>query len=482
MPDSFLSGFFKILKRKIGMKKIALDDVIAAISTPIGNGGIGIVRLSGTGAVDVADKIFTAADGIKLKDKKSHTITYGHIIDSKTSSVIDEVLVMLMLAPKTYTNEDTVEINCHGGMLVTNKVLELALNNGARIAEPGEFTKRAFLNGRIDLSQAEAVMDLIDSKTELSRQTAISQLEGSIKEKVYFLRDELLDMTAAIEAAIDYPEHDIEEETYTEMYKKVNSLIEKINKLLEFADTGKIIREGVSAVILGKPNVGKSSLLNLMLMEERAIVTDIPGTTRDTVEEYMNFSGIPVKIIDTAGIRDTGDVVEKIGVEKSKKYAENADIIFMMIDASSPLTAEDIEILEFIKDKKAIILVNKTDIDNKADFDTLCMYADENNIINISVKENTGIDKVAERFKQLFLGGEIITKDSVIISNVRHKDMLCKAVEALERAIVTIETRMPEDFISMDLQDALSALGEITGDSVDDEIIDRIFTRFCLGK
>ncbi|MEA4973132.1 MAG: tRNA uridine-5-carboxymethylaminomethyl(34) synthesis GTPase MnmE [Candidatus Metalachnospira sp.] len=464
------------------MKKIALDDVIAAVSTPIGNGGIGIVRLSGTGAVAVADKIFTAADGKKLKNKKSHTITYGHIVDSKSLCVIDEVLVMLMLAPKTYTNEDVVEINCHGGMLVTNKVLELVLNNGARIAEPGEFTKRAFLNGRIDLSQAEAVMDLIESKTELSRQTAINQLEGSIKEKVHFLRDELLDMIAAIEAAIDYPEHDVEEETYSEMYKRIKSLIERINKLLEFADTGKIIREGVQAVILGKPNVGKSSLLNLMLMEERAIVTDIPGTTRDTVEEYMNFGGIPVKIIDTAGIRDTGDAVEKIGVEKSRKCAENADIIFMMIDASLPLSSEDIEILEFIKNKKSIILVNKTDIDNKIDFDKLCMYTDEKNIIYISVKEDTGIDKLTERFMELFFGGEIQTKDSVIISNVRHKNMLCKAAEALERAIVTIETRMPEDFISMDLQEALSALGEITGDSVDDEIIDRIFTRFCLGK
>lgn len=464
------------------MKRVVLDDVIAAISTPIGNGGIGIVRLSGTGAVDIADKIFVAADGKKLNERKTHTIVYGHIMDNKNSTVIDEVLVMIMLAPKTYTNEDTVEINCHGGMLVTNKVLELVLNNGARVAEPGEFTKRAFLNGRIDLSQAEAVMDLIESKTELSRQTAMNQIEGSIKENVYKLRDEILDMIAAIEAAIDYPEHDVEEETYSEMYNKIKSLIQRINKLLESADTGKIIREGLEAVILGKPNVGKSSLLNLMLMEDRAIVTDIPGTTRDTVEEYMNFGGIPVKIIDTAGIRNTGDTVEKIGVEKSKRYAENADIIFMMIDASLPLTSDDIEILEFIKNKKSIILVNKTDIDNRVDFDKLCMYTDKRNIIKISVKENIGIDKLTERFKELFFVGEIKTKGSVIISNTRHKGLLCKAKESLERAIVTIESKMPEDFISMDLQDALSTLGEITGDSVDDEIIDRIFTRFCLGK
>lgn len=464
------------------MKNIALDDVIAAISTPIGSGGIGIVRLSGTGVVDIADQIFAAADGKKLKGRKSHTIVYGHIIDSKSSAVIDEVLVMLMFAPKTYTNEDTVEINCHGGMLVTNKVLELALSSGARIAEPGEFTKRAFLNGRIDLSQAEAVMDLIESKTELSRQTAMNQIEGSIKERVYLLRDELLDLIAAIEAAIDYPEHDIEEETYAEMDHKIHSLMERIHRLIESADAGKIIREGLEAVIIGKPNVGKSSLLNLMLREDRAIVTDIPGTTRDTVEEYINIGGIPVKIVDTAGIRSTGDTVEQIGVDKSKKYAENADIVFMMVDASLPLTSEDIEILELIKDKKSLILVNKTDIDNRIDFDKLCMYTDKKNIIPISVKEKTGIDQLTERFKNVFFAGQIGTRDSVMISNTRHKGLLCKAVESLERAIATIRTKMPEDFISMDLQDALSALGEITGDSVDDEIIDRIFTRFCLGK
>lgn len=464
------------------MKNIALNDVIAAISTPVGSGGIGIVRISGEGAVETADKIFVSADGKKLSEKESHTITYGHIKDTKTGEIIDEVLVMLMLAPRTYTAEDTVEINCHGGMLVTNKVLETALNNGARMAEPGEFTKRAFLNGRIDLSQAEAVMDLIDSKTELSRKTALTQLEGSIKEKVHGLRDELLDMIASIEAAIDYPEHDIEEETYSQMNIKITALKEKINELLKSADTGKIIREGVEAVILGKPNVGKSSLLNRMLMEERAIVTDIPGTTRDTVEEYMNLGGIPVKIIDTAGIRDTGDKVEKIGVEKSKKCAENADIIFMMLDSSRPLDEEDMEILDFIEDKKAIIIVNKTDIDKKIDFDKLCNYTEKENIIYTSVKEDKGIDDLTERFKEIFFGGEIQTNDNVIISNVRHKNMLYKAIEALDRALVTIETRMPEDFISMDLQEALSALGEITGDSVDDEIIDRIFTRFCLGK
>ncbi len=459
-----------------------MDDPIAAVSTPIGNGGIGIVRISGKGSVDIADRIFIPADGEKISGKRSHTISYGRIADPKTGETIDEVLLMLMLSPRTYTREDVVEINCHGGILVTNRVLEIVLNSGARAAEPGEFTKRAFLNGRIDLSQAEAVMDIIESKTELSRKAAVSQLEGGLKNMVRQLREEILDMTAAIEAAIDYPEHDVEEETYSQMAERVERLKSEINRLLETADMGRIIREGVEAVILGRPNVGKSSLLNLLLKDERAIVTDIPGTTRDTVEEYMNLGGIPVKIVDTAGIRQTGDKVEKIGVEKSKARAENADIIFMVLDASVPLCEEDTEILEFIRGKRAVILVNKTDISVNIDTDELCRYTERENIIFISVRENEGIDRLTERFREMFLSGGVEMKESVLINNTRHKNMLSKAAEALDRAAVTIQTRMPEDFISMDLQDALTALGEITGDSVDDEIIDRIFTRFCLGK
>ncbi len=459
-----------------------MDDPIAAVSTPIGNGGIGIVRISGKGSVDIADMIFIPADGEKISGKRSHTISYGRIADPKTGETIDEVLLMLMLSPRTYTREDVVEINCHGGILVTNRVLEIVLNSGARAAEPGEFTKRAFLNGRIDLSQAEAVMDIIESKTELSRKAAVSQLEGGLKNMVRQLREEILDMTAAIEAAIDYPEHDVEEETYSQMAERVERLKSEINRLLETADMGRIIREGVEAVILGRPNVGKSSLLNLLLKDERAIVTDIPGTTRDTVEEYMNLGGIPVKIVDTAGIRQTGDKVEKIGVEKSRARAENADIIFMVLDASVPLCEEDTEILEFIRGKRAVILVNKTDISVNIDTDELCRYTERENIIFISVRENEGIDRLTERFREMFLSGGVEMKESVLINNTRHKNMLSKAAEALDRAAVTIQTRMPEDFISMDLQDALTALGEITGDSVDDEIIDRIFTRFCLGK
>ena len=464
------------------MKRIFYEDDIAAISTPIGSGGIGIVRISGDNAVLIADKIFRAADNKKISDKKSHTITFGHIINPVTGEVIDEVLVSLMLAPRTYTRENIVEINCHGGLLVTNKVLELVLNNGARLSEPGEFTKRAFLNGRIDLSQGEAVMDIINSKTELSRKAALSQLEGNIKLKVRGFREKIIDMTAGIEAAIDYPEHDIEEETYASLRIGINDVKNDIDGLLRTADLGKIIREGVEAVILGKPNVGKSSLMNLLLKEERAIVTNIPGTTRDTVEEYMNLCGIPVKIVDTAGIRDTEDVVEKIGVSRSREYAEKADIIFMMLDAAEGLSNEDMEILEFVKDKKSIILVNKIDMDNKVDMEVLKNYVNSENIISISVKENTGIENLDSRFKDIFLGGEIEAKDNVLISNVRHKDLLLKAKDALERGIISIDNQMPEDFISIDLQDALSYLGEITGDSVDDEIIDRIFTKFCLGK
>ena len=464
------------------MKNIYLDDSIAAVSTPIGSGGISIIRISGHDSVEVADKIFVSADGKKLADKKSHTISYGHIVDPKTGETIDEVLISLMLSPRTYTKENVVEINCHGGMLVTNRVLELVFNNGARAAEPGEFTKRAFLNGRIDLSQAEAVMDIIESKSELSRRAAMDQLGGSLKKKIGALREEILDMTAAIEAAIDYPEHDVEEETRDEMKRRITSLRAELKKLIDSAGTGRIIREGVEAVILGRPNVGKSSLLNYLLMEDRAIVTDIPGTTRDTVEEYMNMGGVPVRIVDTAGIRETGDAVEMIGVDKSRKRAENADIIFMMLDGSESLTPEDREILEFIRGKKALVIINKTDAAKMIEKTELLDYTDEKNIFYVSVKEESGLDELKERFREMFIGGDIDVKESALVTNARHKNMLAKADEALERAFNTAESGMPEDFISMDLQDALAALGEITGESVDGEIIDRIFTRFCLGK
>ncbi len=464
------------------MKGTSLDDVIAAISTPAGVGGIGIVRMSGEGCIAIADAVFCGKKGKKLRDKKSHTISYGTVIDPKTGEIIDEVLAMVMKAPNTYTKEDVVEFDSHGGNLVVRKILEALLNKGARLAEPGEFTKRGFLNGRIDLAQAEAVIDIIHSKTELSRQAAMNQLEGRLTREVRSMRNILLDMIATIEAAIDYPEHDVEEDTYRQMYEKSKMLITQMEKMLASADRGKIIRDGLETVIVGKPNVGKSSLLNWFLEEERAIVTDVPGTTRDTLEEYVNIEGIPVKIVDTAGIRQTGDIVEQIGVEKSKEYAVRADLILMMADMSRPLDDEDREILELIRGKKALVLLNKTDLEPRLRKEELLPYVGEENIICISVLENKGFEGLTARLKDLFFGGEVATAADGLLGNVRHRNALYQAKESMERALVTIQTRMPEDFISMDLQDANGFLGEITGDRVDEEIIDRIFTKFCLGK
>lgn len=461
-------------------REYMLDDVIAAISTPIGTGGIGIVRMSGTGCIALADEIFHGKK--RLTEKASHTLSYGKITDGKNGEVIDEVLVSVMKAPHTYTKEDIVEINCHGGTLVTRRVLEALLKTGARLAEPGEFTKRSFLNGRIDLTQAEAVIDLIDSKTELSRQAAVHQLEGRLKTAVREMREEILDMIASIEAVIDYPDYDIEEETYGNMEQGAKQLLARMEQLLEGADRGKIIREGLQTVIVGKPNVGKSSLLNWLLEEERAIVTDIPGTTRDTVEEYLNIDGIPIKIVDTAGIRETGDIVERMGVEKSKTYAENADLVLMMLDGSRPLEAEDREILSFIKEKKTIVLLNKTDLEQKLSLEELESYVPKGQILSISVKENKGFEMLIDALKNMFLDGHTATAEDALLGNTRHKDALYRAKEAMEHCMETITLRMPEDFISMDLQDANRALGEITGDTSDEEIIDRIFTKFCLGK
>lgn len=461
-------------------REYMLDDVIAAISTPLGTGGIGIVRMSGAGCIQMADMIFIGRK--KLSEKSTHTLAYGKITDGAGGEIIDEVLVSVMKSPHTYTKEDIVEINCHGGSLVTKRVLEAVLKTGARLAEPGEFTKRSFLNGRIDLTQAEAVIDLIHSKTELSRRAAVNQLEGRLKKAVREMREEILDMIAGIEAVIDYPDYDIEEETYAAMEKGAQALLDRMNRLLETADRGKIIREGLQTVIIGKPNVGKSSLLNWLLEEDRAIVTDIPGTTRDTVEEYLNIDGIPIKIVDTAGIRETGDIVEKMGVEKSKTYAENADLVILMLDASRPLEAEDKEILSFVRNKKTIVLLNKTDLATLLSAEELRGYLPEGQLLAISVKENRGFDALIDALKALFLDGQDATAEDALLGNTRHKDALGRARDAMARCMETIATRMPEDFISMDLQDANRALGEITGDTSDEEIIDRIFTKFCLGK
>ena len=454
------------------------EDIIAAISTPSGSGGIGIVRLSGEGSIELADRLFSGKK--KLTQKPSHTISYGKIMDG--DKVIDEVLVSVMRAPHTYTCEDVVEINCHGGPYVTHKVLETVLKHGARAARAGEFTKRAFLNGRIDLTQAEAVIDLIQSPTEYAREMAVTQLGGRLKETVTALRSDVIDMIASLEAVIDYPEYDVEEETYEDILQKSETFLEKMKQLLAGADEGRILREGIKTVILGKPNVGKSSLLNFLLDEERAIVTDIPGTTRDTLEEMVNLSGIPMKLVDTAGIRETADQVEQIGVARSKAHAKEADLILLLLDASRPLEEEDREIFAFLEGKKAIVLLNKTDLPQVLTMEMVKEALPRNcTVLPVSILDGAGMEPFLAELKRLFFHGEI-RPDQTMLQNTRQKEVLERAIAALERVKTSIGEKMPEDFLSMDLQEVSSILGEITGDAASEEIIDRIFTKFCLGK
>ncbi|NLL70985.1 MAG: tRNA uridine-5-carboxymethylaminomethyl(34) synthesis GTPase MnmE [Epulopiscium sp.] len=459
-----------------------MDPTIAAIATPLGAGGIGIIRMSGQDALSIADKVFKSKSKKVLQEQRSHTIHYGWIIDPDTEEVIDEVLMMLMKGPNTYTREDVIEINCHGGMIVIQKILQLLLKNGAQLAEPGEFTKRAFLNGRIDLSQAEAVIDIINAQTELSLQSSISQLGGTLSQKVKNLRQELLEMIAHIEASIDYPEYDMEELTYEMIQSKTEMLLDQVNDFIRTADTGRMIREGIQTVIIGKPNVGKSSLLNALLREQRAIVTDIPGTTRDVLEEYITIQGVPLKLMDTAGIRETADVVEQIGVEKSKEWMTKSDLVLVMMDASTKFTTEDHEIFKLIEGKRCLVLINKTDLPRKLDIKQVFAYVDKEQILELSVKEGEGMDQLENRLREMFFAGEINVKDDVFITNVRHKDALVKAKSSLETVLETIELEMPEDCLSIDLQSAYEYLGEITGETVGESIIHQIFSQFCLGK
>lgn len=453
-------------------------DTIAAIATATGNGGIGIVRISGDEAIKIADSIFKPFKGRALKDRDSHTITYGNIVyDDK---IIDEVLVSVMKAPNTYTCEDVVEINCHGGYRAVTAVLDVVLKGGARMADPGEFTKRAFLNGRIDLTQAEAVIDVINAGTEQSRQAAMLRLEGKLSEKIKELRDKILLMLANIEVDIDYPEHDGEVMTLESVRQGTSEVITAVKDLIEGADTGRILKEGIKTVILGRPNVGKSSLLNALLEEERAIVTDIPGTTRDVLEEMVNIGGIPVNLIDTAGIRATEDIVEKMGVERSKKYADEAELILTVIDSSNPLTDEDKEILELSRNKKSIIILNKIDLEQRLTADAFTEYNCA--VVNMSAKRDLGLGELGESIKAMFLNGHININNEAVISGERNKASLIKALKSLENALQTIDACMPEDFLSMDLTQAYEFLGEITGEAVEEDILDRIFSEFCLGK
>ena len=461
-------------------------ETIAAISTGMTNSGIGIVRISGEEAVLVADRIYRGKK--KLCEVKSHTINYGYIVDREISSaekkseeVIDEVLVTVMKAPGTFTGEDTVEINCHGGTFVVKKVLELVLKNGASPAEPGEFTKRAFLNGKMDLSQAEAVIDVINSENEYALQSSVSQLKGSVKKKINDIREKIIYHTAFIETALDDPEH-ISLEGYPQ---KLHGIVEKeqksIEELLKTSTDGKIIREGIETVIVGKPNAGKSSLLNLLVGENKAIVTDIEGTTRDILEEYITLHGITLKIVDTAGIRETEDVVEKIGVSRAREVAKGADLVLYVVDSSTPLDENDEEIIEMLKDRKAIVLYNKTDLASAVSMEALKEKINHP-LIPISAKEETGIAQLADTIKSMFFSGKISFNDEVYITNARHKEALEEAADSLAMVKQSIEDGMPEDFFSIDLMAAYGSLGKITGEEVGEDLVNEIFSKFCMGK
>ncbi|MDR3597154.1 tRNA uridine-5-carboxymethylaminomethyl(34) synthesis GTPase MnmE [Clostridium sp.] len=456
-------------------------DTIAAIATPIGEGGVAIIRLSGENALNIASKIFKPKNDYDIKNMKTYTMKYGNILDLKNEEIIDEVILSYMKAPNSYTGENVVEINCHGGVISTSSVLNQVIRAGARLAEPGEFTKRAFLNGRIDLSQAEAVMDIITAKTELSMKAAMLQSSGALSKAIAELRRYLLNILASIEYAVDFTEDDediIDDKLINEIKDGINKTIIKVKNLLANADEGKIIRDGLNVVIVGKPNVGKSSLLNALLREKRAIVTDVPGTTRDVIEEYINLDGIPIRITDTAGIRDTEDIVEKIGVEKSKEKLEEADLIILMLDVSRNIDDDDQIIIDKIKDKKYIVLLNKVDLGIKISEEIVNKL---NNKINISAKTGKGIDDLKREIKNLFFNGDI-SSESLIISNTRHKQALYKSLENCDAALNKINANEYLDLISIYITAAMKALGEITGDELEEDLLNKIFSEFCVGK
>lgn len=453
-------------------------DTIAAIATPIGEGGISIIRVSGENALEIVNKIFRGAN---LNKVASHTIHYGHIIDYANKDVVDEVLATVMLAPKTFTRENTVEVSCHGGLLVTEKILQLILDNGARMATPGEFTKRAFINGRIDLTQAESIMDIIEAKTDRARQVAMKQLEGGLLFEIRKLRQELLNTMAHEEVNIDYPEYDMDDVTSKEMYDKAQQVIKEIDKLLATAQEGKVVRSGLATAIVGRPNVGKSSLLNYLSKEEKAIVTNIAGTTRDTLEEYVSLKGILLKLIDTAGIRQTADIVEKIGVERSKRAITESDLVLLLINSSEELTEEDQKLLKLTQDKKRIVILNKADQVAKITKKDIQKITDSP-IVTISVLKKQNMIGLEEAIKSLFLQGITDSKSEVMVTNQRQNDLLRKAKQSLIEAIEAINDNMPLDLVQIDLKEAWDSLGEITGDTAPDELITQLFSKFCLGK
>ncbi|MGE5612780.1 MAG: tRNA uridine-5-carboxymethylaminomethyl(34) synthesis GTPase MnmE [Bacillota bacterium] len=459
------------------------SDTIAAISTPLGTGGIGIIRISGPDAFIISDRIFRGR--MAFKDMKSHTVSHGKIIDPLNGNLLDEVLMIKMKGPNTFTGEDTVEISCHGGIIVLRNVLSLVLREGARAAGPGEFTKRAFMNGKIDLAQAEAVIDLINSKTDEGSRAAAVQLEGRLSQRIRAARKELIGLIAHIEAVLDYPEYDIEELTGEKVINGIRSARDEILRIAKSYDTGRLLKEGISAAIIGKPNAGKSSLLNALAGVSRAIVTDIPGTTRDIIEEYINVNGIPVRLLDTAGIRKTRDPVESIGVERARKAASEADLAIVVLDASTGILPEDCEILTFLKEKKKVIIINKTDIadeDRISDMKRQLEEAGNSPVIVASMLDGTGMDELLDAISGLFMEGAVDVNNEVLITNIRHKTLLEKSAESLASAKEAYENGLTLDLVAIDIRESAENLGRITGESVGEDIINEIFSRFCIGK
>ena len=456
-------------------------DTITSISTPMGEGAIGIVRLSGPEAVEIGDKLYKGKK--KLKDVPSHTINYGHIIDPETDEVVEEVMISVLRAPKTFTREDIIEINCHGGILTINRILELTMTHGARMAEPGEYTKRAFLNGRIDLSQAEAVMDFIRSKTDRASKVAMNQIEGRLSDLIKRQRQSILEILAQVEVNIDYPEYDDVEDATTEFLLAQSKKIKnEIDQLLETGTQGKIMREGLSTVIFGKPNVGKSSMLNNLIQDNKAIVTEVAGTTRDVLEEYVNVRGVPLRLVDTAGIRDTEDIVEKIGVERSRKALSEADLILFVLNNNEPLTDEDRTLYEVIKNEDAIVIVNKTDLERRLDIEEVKTMIGDTPLIQTSMLKQEGIDELELQIRDLFFGGEVQNQDMTYVSNSRHISLLKQARQTIQDAIDAAEAGIPMDMVQIDLTRTWEILGEIIGESASDELINQLFSQFCLGK
>ncbi|HEG8864091.1 TPA: tRNA uridine-5-carboxymethylaminomethyl(34) synthesis GTPase MnmE [Staphylococcus aureus] len=456
-------------------------DTITSISTPMGEGAIGIVRLSGPQAVEIADILYKGKH--LLNDVPSHTINYGHIIDPESKEVVEEVMVSVLRAPKTFTREDIIEINCHGGILTINRVLELTMTYGARMAEPGEFTKRAFLNGRIDLSQAEAVMDFIRSKTDRASKVAMNQIEGRLSDLIKKQRQSILEILAQVEVNIDYPEYDDVEDATTEfLLEQSKEIKQEINRLLDTGAQGKIMREGLSTVIVGKPNVGKSSMLNNLIQDNKAIVTEVAGTTRDVLEEYVNVRGVPLRLVDTAGIRETEDIVEKIGVERSRKALSQADLILFVLNNNEALTQEDYILYEVVKNEDVIVIVNKMDLEQNIDINEVKDMIGDTPLIQTSMLKQEGIDELEIQIRDLFFGGEVQNQDMTYVSNSRHISLLKQARQTIQDAIDAAESGVPMDMVQIDLTRTWEILGEIIGETASDELIDQLFSQFCLGK